>query len=179
MNEQFPFAKITVSAYYSNKTVTDPRLDISKHISWTKSAMPYTDFSYPEPDNFNHAVLNYKSIECPLPISQVFYKEKKGNLWWSVYCVEEKHHNDFIDWLYTQKVVVYWYNSKNPIKRHRRQLLWHKKSQNELTDNERLLTMGYYADLKSKYFCEDNKMFDSRIGIPREGVYDMAQVDED
>jgi hypothetical protein len=169
---QFSFAKQTFANGLDLKKNVDPRIHISNHIGWFKGLATYTDFDVPEPDNFNHAILMNKPIECPLDFirNQVWFKAVKQDGWWSVFYVPTGRLIEFRAWLETLHVEMYWYAPRSIDIRDRRPLLWSKKSAAELTNNELLHLQGYYENLRVKYFADKDKMFLSRVGVPRENL---------
>lgn len=157
-----------------HRDIPDPRIAISQHIAWAKPYSTDTEYSVPEPDNFNYAILADSPRECSFLKNQVLYKCSKLKSWWSVYLVPESQLEDFILWLKDQKYKFFWSNARSPKLRQRRPHLWTKKSQPELTDDERLFQMGYYAKLRDKYFSEDDTMLLERIGSARAEAYKIA-----
>ena len=81
---KFSFAKHTHINGNQPKTegpvkITDPRIAVSSHIGWRRVMKGLTEFSTPEPDNYNHAVFTEKPIACPLAFveNQIWYKAVK------------------------------------------------------------------------------------------------------
>jgi hypothetical protein len=153
------------------KKLDDPRIAISKHISWVRPTAYETEYAVPEPDDYNYAVCGTKPIECQFVKDQVFYKQK-DNMWWSVYCVPVEQRTEFLTWLEKQQFEVYWCSSRNVNLRKRRPMLYARKNQPDLTLNERLFAMGYFTNLSSKYFSEDDTMLLERLGPARAEVFD-------
>jgi len=145
-------------------TITDPRIAIAKHIGWTRSLTGMTDFSLPEPDNYNYAVFNALPWECPVIEDQIFYKDKKLNGWWSVYYVPDEQLQEFLAWADPLPFQRCWATPGRPARlRHRRTLLWTRTCAVEQTIEERLYTMGYYDKLQSTY----NIDITATLGTPR------------
>jgi hypothetical protein len=151
------------------RTFDDPRIAIARHIGWTKTTSTETEYSLPEPDHFNYAGLSNKPIECPVIENQVFYQDKKTKLWWSVYFVTEQKNELFLSWGENIDFDLYWTPLKPTRMRQRRGLLKAKTkiSDHNQTDNERLYTMGYYENLKVKYFNDDAEYVNSLLGPAR------------
>ncbi len=156
-----------------HRDIADPRIAIGQHIAWVKPYSADTEYSVPEPDNFNYAILANRPWECPFLKNQVLYKCNKHRAWWSVYYVPEEQTNDFILWIKDLEYRFLWNNVRSHKIRQRRPYLWTKKSQPELTDNERLFQMGYYAKLRDKYFSNDDTMLLERIGSARAEAYEI------
>ena len=171
-----PFAEIVWINGTGPRTHDDPRVPIARHIGWKKSYTPYTEYSTPEPDNYNHGILLEKPILCDFIRDQVVYRRAKLGHWWTMFVVPEEQEAEFITWLHTLQVIVYWYAPRAIKPKERKPHLWSKKTQAELTDNERLYTMGYYKNLESKYFTEDNKELSLRIGNPRADINSTVPV---
>lgn len=149
--------------------IEDPRIPIARQIAWLKPTSNETEFSLPEPDHYNYAGLAGKPIDCPVIASQVFYQAKKSKQWWSVYYVTEKENESFLAWSEDIKFDLCWTPHKTSKMRQRRSMLWTRNniSEDTQTDNERLYTMGYYENLKSKYFNDDTTYVDSLLGEAR------------
>lgn len=151
------------------KTIDDPRIAVARHIGWHKPFNNETDYSLPEPDHFNYGGLADRPIECPFIANQVFYKDKKTELWWTLYYVTEEQNAEFIAWADPISFTLCWTPHRVTRMRQRRGLLEFKGKLAEYnqTDNERLYTMGYYEKLKVKYFSDDISLMDSLLGQAR------------
>lgn len=154
----------------------DPRIAIARHIAWIKPITPDTDYSLPEPDHYNYAGLAVKPLDCEFVADQVFYQDKKTGLWWSVYYVTEENNDAFLAWSESIEFIQCWTPFRQTKMRNRRGLLYVKGKVAEYnqTDNERLYTMGYYENLKVKYFSDDDKYVDSLLGRARVGLKDYV-----
>lgn len=177
---QFSFARQTYANGYDHKKNIDPRIPIASHIGWIKSTNTQTEFSIPEPDNYNHAILTDRPVECPLDFveSQVWYRDLKHRGWWSVYYVPQGRLMEFRAWLFKMSVDTYWYTPRYVDLRERRPLLWAKRNQAEFTNNELLYAQGYYENLRVKYFGDKDTMFQSRVGVPRENLPNTFLVED-
>ena len=152
----------------------DPRLAISQHVGWAKQGSEYTEFSLPEPINYNRAIYHSKYIECAFVKDQVFYLEPKLKVKVSVYYVPQNQLAEFDSWMAAQPHDYLWkYLYELPLKKPRR-LLTVRKNLAGITDNERLYTMGYYEKLGSKYFSEDDTMLSERLGPARADILNGA-----
>lgn len=153
-----------------DKDLIDPRLAIARHIAWHRGTTPDTDRSVPEPDNFNRAIFANKPYDCDFIEDQVFYFDKSRNNWFSVYYVPDEQVDEFNLWIDKLEPNAFWQHLNAPKIRLQRSLLWTRdnKSQKTLTDNERLHTLGYYEDLKVKYFSDDATYVDSLLGESRD-----------
>lgn len=139
----------------SSPSRIDPRLELAWQMGWTPNTNKQTPTAWriPEPIHYNYAVRGPRAIDCPFIRNQIFYK--KDGLWWSLYFVQPEQAGIFEPWIQSQDIDIYWFNSKMPrISEHQR-LLWNTPCA-ELNDHERLFQMGYYADLRSKYFTDAN-----------------------
>lgn len=135
----------------------DPRIPVARHIGWQANTNCYspTPWRVPEPHHYNYAVRSLRALDCDFIKNQVFYKDMNQNLWWSLYFVAEDLATRFKLWAHSQPIDIYWYNVKQPqIKEHQR--LLYNTSCAEINANERLFQMGYYADLRSKYFTDSD-----------------------
>jgi hypothetical protein len=148
----------------------DPRIAIARHLGWYRGTAPFTDFPTPEPDNYNRAIFAAKPINCELIEDQVFYYDVNRSYWFSVYYVPDEQVNEFETWIQIVKPTAYWRHLTAPKVRPQKTLLWTRdnKSINTLTDNERLYTMGYYENLKVKYFSNDTAYVDLQLGKSRD-----------
>lgn len=147
-------------------TLIDPRIAISRHIGWTRPLSNITDYSLPEPDNYNFAVLNPRPCECPLIKDQVFYLDKKSKNWWTVYYVPEDQREEFLTWARPLTFEVCWTPQRCSSIRHPRTLLWTRGTTAEQTTNERLYTMGYYDLLQSSLNIDISNI----LGQPRDNM---------
>ena len=156
----------------------DPRVEIARHIGWTPTTSTKTlsEWTLPEPNNYNRAVRALLPIDCPFCKNAVYYR--KDGKWWSVYLIDDEQDQKFKQWLDTVPIEVYWYHNRKTIIRQPRTLLYARKNQ-EMTENERLYSMGYYSRLSDKYFCNNDKLLLERLGPVRtdilEGVGEVEQ----
>ena len=152
------------------RDLIDPRIIIARHIGWHRGTAQDTEHSVPEPDNYNRCIFANKPLDCEFIEDQVFYLDKIRNNWFSVYYVPEEQIEEFNAWVEIIEPNAFWQHLNAPKVRPQRSLLWcrENKSQGTLTDNERLHTMGYYEELKVKYFNDDTEYVDSLLGQSRD-----------
>lgn len=157
-------------------TITDPRIAVARQIGWIKSSTAETEYSIPEPDHYNYAGLADRPWDCPYITNQVFYQDKKSQLWWSLYYVPHEQVKQFVAWADPIEFIQRWTPFRNSKMRNRRGLLYvkGKVADHNQTDNERLYTMGYYENLKSKYFDDDATIVDSLLGHARASLKDYV-----
>jgi hypothetical protein len=153
----------------------DPRVPIARHIEWVKSYSNENLFSLPEPDNYNRATLSLRGLECKFIKDQVFYRDITTDNWWTVYYVPDSQTADFDQWIRQQPFLLSWQIAKASKIRPIIKLL-HARKNSDVTDNERLFQMGYYAKLGSKYFSEDDTMLLDRLGPARADI--LKDVEE-
>lgn len=155
----------------------DPRIMIARHIDWQRSYTGYTQFSQPEPDNYNRAVyLKQPYIFDSVP-NQVLYRDDIRQGWFTVLMVPPE-----LELAYTEERTwlnpgAYWLN-KGTRYRQRQTLLHAKSNQVEITDNQRLAQQGYYENLLIKYTCDIDSVR-NRIGIVPGCVTDSSREFDD
>ena len=148
-------------------TITDPRIAIAKHIGWTRPLSTITDYSLPEPDNYNYAVLNALPWDCPVIEDQVFYQDKKSSSWWTVYYVPDEKLQEFLAWADPLPFEQCWAVPRRPSKMRTQRTLLHTRAQAvEQTAEERLFTMGYYDSLQTKFEID----IGTTLGKPRDNM---------
>lgn len=147
----------------------DPRIPIARHIEWAKSYSKENFFTLPEPDNYNRATLSRRGLDCKFIKDQVFYRDITTDNWWTVYYVPDNQITEFDSWVRTQNFLLTWSILKAAKIRPAVKLLYARKN-SDVTDNERLFTMGYYTKLGSKYFSEDDTMLLDRLGPARADI---------
>lgn len=147
----------------------DPRVAIARHIGWTKSTSPYTEYTTPEPNNYNRSVCDSQRRPCNFIEDQVYYFDATRRLWFTVYYVPQELFTKFDAWMTDLPVQARWRPSLSNKLRPQRKLLWAKASTSEhtLTENERLFTMGYYDRLRSQHFTTDDSFLNSALGQGR------------
>lgn len=155
--------------FQGKKDFQDPRVLIARHTGWKKTTCEDTEYPIPEPDNFNRAMATVKLTECPLIEDQVIYYDNQKKCWINVMYVPDELRVEIDRWISAQLTIAVWRHLKSPRLKQQRNLLWtrHNISDTNQTDNERLYTMGYYEDLKVKYFNDDAAYVDSLLGTAR------------
>ena len=151
----------------------DPRFPIARYMSWTRPNGTQTEYSIPEPDNFNRAVMALRRLTCPFIEDHIFYYDTLRSSWWTVYYVPPSRLQEFDLWVDQQEYIIRWYHSKPAAVRTRKSLLYNRVNSYEITDNERLYTMGYYNKLAEKYFKEDDRPLLDRLGSVRKELLDF------
>jgi len=156
--------------FQSQRNLLDPRIAIARHISWHRGKSLDTPNPVPEPDNYNRSIFADQPQECKFIKDQVFYFDKTRNAWFSVYYVPELQIEEFNSWIQEIKPSAYWLHTHTPKPRPQRSLLWGRGnvSSRFLTDNERLHTLGYYENLKVKYFSDDIEYIEALLGESRD-----------
>lgn len=149
----------------------DPRTALARHIGWhaLTNTASYSDFTYPEPINYNYAVRAQRLIHCDFVRNSVFYRDLTENKWWSLYVVEKSAIRQFFDWVKLQPIDIFWFNRTPPQPRRVKRILYNTKPA-DINGNERLFQMGYYSKLQSKYFSEDDKKLLELLGPVRDRV---------
>lgn len=151
--------------------MVDPRIAITRQIGWIRPTAYETEYSVPEPDDYNFAIYAQKPVDCTLLEDQVFYKKLDTNMWWSVYYVPDNKKAEFLRWMELQDIGAYWSSNRSSTFRKRRPMLYTRKNKPELTTEERLYAMGYYTNLAAKYFSEDDTMLLERLGPARAEIW--------
>jgi hypothetical protein len=167
-------------AFQLKRDLVDPRIAIARHINWYRGKSAETANSVPEPDNYNRSIFADKPCECKFIKDQVFYFDKAKNAWFSVYYVPESQFEEFNLWIQEIKPSAVWHHTTTPKPRPQRPLLWNRGNVSErfLTDNERLHTLGYYENLKLKYFSDDPEYVDSLLGNARALLKDFVPEEQ-
>jgi hypothetical protein len=177
----YNFAKMS----RSSPSRIDPRMPLARHMAWIPSTNRFSPSPWrvPEPCHYNYAVRGPRALDCAFIRNQVFYREENTTLWWSLYFVPQDRADEFKLWAHSQDIDIYWYNNKQPQIRDYQRLL-HNTACAELNDHERLFQMGYYANLRSKYFVDDDTELLSIMGPVRDrvlndlGLEDTGKFDE-
>jgi hypothetical protein len=146
--------------------IVDPRLALAKHIGWNRPVGNETEYSLPEPDDFNYAVYDDKPHDCMLIENQVFYKDKKSLGWWTLYYVPEELLQDFFTWANPIDFKICWIPQRPSKMRRRRPLLHTRMCAPEQTPYERLYTMGYYDELQNEFDIDITET----LGKPRDNM---------
>jgi len=150
--------------------LADPRLLLARHISWLRPHSTETEFSVPEPDNYNYAVLNPQLEECPFIRNHVFIRDQKTGYWWTIYHVLENQEQEFLAWAEPKNFISCFTPHRYSKLRQRRPFLWTRANNSDsvISAKERLYTMGYYDDLQAEF----NINLTADIGEPRQFILD-------
>jgi len=153
--------------YQGIQDLPDPRLALAKQTGWKKMHIDVTEYPTPEPDNYNRAILAHIPIDCSIVEDQVFYKYKDS--WITLLYVPEDQCTEIDSWIIQCRPMAVWCHLKPPRIKPQRGMLWTRDniSDKNMTDNERLYTMGYFDELKVKYFNDDTSYVDSLLGTAR------------
>jgi len=165
------------AVYRGNQNRIDPRVAIARHLEWSKNTgygLP-TPWRVPEPDNYNHAIRTTHPVACDFIKDAVFYRDLTTNKWWNVFYVPTAQDTDFRAWVEQQDLDIYWFHTKAPAIREERRRLYNAAN-GEINTDERLFQMGYYADLSSKYFSDDDKKLLELMGPVRNRVLGLEEV---
>lgn len=135
----------------------DPRTAIVRHIQWSKPIYGkdnkgLTDWSVPEPDAYNCALLSEQPLDCPFVKSQVFYYDQTRRAWFNVYYVEREQRLEWARWFIQQEWIAEWTVFKPSQIRKTRPMLAERKRKNsdEIPLHQRLNELEYYSALISK-----------------------------
>lgn len=155
--------------YPGTRNFIDPRLPIARLTGWKKATGDFTECPTPEPDNYNRAIVTNKPLECLLIEDQVIYFDQYHKHWITLMYVPEEQINDVDLWIKCCNKSAVWCHLKPPAVKKQRALLWTRDNMNStnMTENERLYTLGYYKNLKIKYFNDDTTYVDSLLGSAR------------
>lgn len=155
----------------------DPRFPIAKHIGWSRPGGYETDYHVPEPDNYSRAVMARHRVECKFIEDHVFYRDLERQAWWTVFYVPPSMNKEFDLWLDQQDYIIRWYQNKPAAQRQRKGFLYARLNSTEITDNERLYTMGYYNKFAEKHLKDDDSVLLDRLGQARKQLLDFKTFD--
>lgn len=155
--------------YLGSKDFIDPRVPLVRHTGWKKTNREFTEYPLPEPDNYNRAIVTVRPSECNLIEDQVIYFDSLRKLWITLMYVPNCQLEEIDLWIKSSDKLAVWCHHKPPHLKQHRTLLWAREniSSGNMTENERLYTMGYYNELKVKYFSDDVEYIDSLLGTAR------------
>ena len=167
--------------YLGSMELPDPRIALARHIGWKKLHTQETDFCTPEPDNYNRAILSRYPVDCEIIEDQVVYYQIQHKLWITLMYVPDELLVPVDTWMAQCKPLAYWQHNKPGKIKPRRGMLWARGNMREdtQTDNERLYTMGYFDELKVKYFSDDPEYVDSLLGEARASLKNPQPEVED
>jgi hypothetical protein len=154
------------------RNLIDPRIHISRHISWHRSSTDYTDYTLPEPENYNRAIYTPRPQELSWVKDQVILKDPYKEGWITVVYLPPEEINNFDAWCVMMDM-TYWRHNRPGTMRKPRPMLSRGASKTELSLDERLLTMGYYKNMVVKYFDGDPQYVRSRLGEARADLINL------
>lgn len=102
----------TYSGLNPKRDYIDPRIAVARQIGWQKLPGDETNFTVPEPDNYNHCIIMDKPTECKFIESQVVYKDK--NKWFTLMLVPDELISEYNQWLLTINPEAYWQHTRPP-----------------------------------------------------------------
>jgi len=146
--------------------LTDPRIAIALHIQWEKTNATVSPWTFPEPPDYNMAAAGLKIYDCPFIQEQIFYRDNiNPELWWSIYRVPRDIISQFKLWLinYQPEIPIIWAHTATRKPHPSKTLLHSRSGGGDLTENERLYSLGYYDRLKSK-FSNHTEYLTQKIG---------------
>lgn len=91
----------------------DPRLPVARHIGWQRGGN-ITQFSVPEPDNYNRAVITDTAVECRAIEDQVIYRDHNKLAWVCLLYVPEHQLSEYDVWLQRIQPLAHWQHTKAP-----------------------------------------------------------------
>jgi len=161
--------------------LNDPRLALARQIGWKKSLYAETEYTIPEPDNYNRAVFASTPIDCTIVEDQVIFKDKVGQGWITLLYVPDEQITAVDTWIEQCRPRAHWRHFKAPKIKPQRGMLWVRGNirDDNQTDNERLYTMGYFEEFKVKYFSDDTEYVDSLLGEVRASLKNPQPEVED
>jgi len=160
----------------------DPRIPITRHLEWTNLSRKASAWAGPEPDNYNFAIFDQQPHDLKFIKDQVWYKINDAYRrtaitgWMSVYYIPElEQQTEFRRSIIRLQPQAFWYNARAQPLRTKRNLFqrennYKSRSDTNFSTEERLYQMGYFEDLKLKYFNDDTTYVDSLLGTPRGAV---------
>ena len=160
----------TYGPEYANKNeLNDPRIALAKWLGWKKLNYPITEYSTPEPDNYNRAVFANDPVDCKIIKDQVIFYDKVNQGWITLMYVPDTQLAEVDSWIEQCRPQAHWVHLRAPRIKPQRGLLWARNNirDDNQTDNERLYTMGYFDEFKVKYFSDDTTYVDSLLGEVR------------
>jgi hypothetical protein len=152
----------------------DPRLEISRHISWTSSTGG-TTWSQPEPDNYNRAVFDTRAHHIPGIENQCWYQDITTTNWFSVYyCKSQTEMDIWQNYTKINQPQATWAYSAVPLRNRISKIDLEGGRQfgknKSATADERLMDMGYYEQLIMR--GADPDFIAQHVGVRRPEVAD-------
>jgi hypothetical protein len=162
------------SQHQGPRNLIDPRIPIARHIDWHKSSTAYTEFSIPEPENYNRAIWSLKPMEFVWVQDQVIYYDAYRAGWITVCYLPDDQIAKFDEWVVLMDM-TYWRHLKSPVLKMAKPMLMQGATSVNMSLDERLLTLGYYKDFIVKYFDGDALYVKSRLGEARANLKDLLK----
>lgn len=165
-------------------SLPDPRIVLSKHIDWQYPGATDTNWSFPEPDNINHAVLADRYHFIPFLKNQIWYKDQYLNAWISLYSVPLAQLIEYENYLQQLPVWATWRSRRE--QQPRQLLTWIERDikncmgvrqKLQVTLDERLYALGQIERLTD--LGASKEYLDQRIGVPRNLTTEVEEVTED
>jgi hypothetical protein len=164
------------SNYLELHNLPDPRIIIARHLDWHRPTINITDFTIPEPENYNRAIYTQQPIELTWVKYQVIYKEPYRPGWITACYLDIDESIEFDVWA-KQNDMTYWRHLRPSNVRRQRPMLERGATKADLSLDERLLTQGYYKNMVVKYFDGDPQIVKSRLGEARASLADLINDD--
>jgi len=173
MNKKNPIVNWTYSKQHQGlHNLIDPRTAIARQLNWQRSTSNITDYTLPEPENYNRAVYSPQPIEFTWVKFQVIYKDQYRNAWVTACHLTAEECIRFDAWAQDNDM-TYWRHHKPRALRQPRPMLERGSTKAEISLDERLLTMGYYKNFVVKYFNDSPHVVKNRLGEARACLTDL------
>jgi hypothetical protein len=157
----------------------DPRIAVVSHIDWVPNK--YSNWSRPEPDNYNRAIFDNKAIYIEGIRNQCWYRDHRRGGWFSLYYVKGDEAEVFVDYIKANRVRAFW-NYKSVAVRSIIPRIDLESKRNygkimNLTVDERLYDLGFYNMLLDKGL--DPEYLQKIVGTRRDIKIDEEIMDEE
>jgi hypothetical protein len=160
------------TGYLGLHNLVDPRIAIARQLAWSRPSTNTTDYTVPEPENYNRAIYTITPMELPWVQDQVIYKEPHKPGWITACYLTEEQAAKFDEWAALMDM-TYWRHLRPAIPRKQRPMLERGATKAEMSLDERLLTQGYYKNMVIKYFDGDPLYVTNRLGPARASLIDL------
>jgi len=121
MQEQIKPMYWTYTPEFEGKqNFADPRIAIARQIDWQKHFTVYTEYSTPEPDNYNRAIWSLLPLDCHIAEDQVVYKDIVNNGWITVMLINAELIEEYEKWKTIHRPRAFWQHSNPPPVKSRR-----------------------------------------------------------
>jgi hypothetical protein len=173
MTTRNPIVNWTYSRQYTGlHNLVDPRIAVARHIEWYRPSTNTTNYTIPEPENYNRAVFSSKPIEFTWAKYQVIYKDQSRNGWITACWLTAEECAKFDLWA-ADNDMTYWRHLRWGQPRKPKPMLERGSTKAEISLDERLLTMGYYKNFVVKYFNDSPHIVKNRLGEARANLADL------